>query len=50
MNLTLMIAIIVLVVLVALLIIQQTKFKALKNETQKNMADLAEKEQLLQNQ
>ena len=48
MNLTLMIAIIVLVVLVALLIIQQTKFKALKNETQKNMADLAEKEQLLQ--
>jgi len=45
MNLTLMIAIIV---LVALLIIQQTKFKALKNETQKNMADLAEKEQLLQ--
>ena len=48
MNVTLMIAIIVLVVLVALLIIQQTKFKALKNETQKNMADLAEKEQLLQ--
>ena len=48
MNLTLMIAIIVLVVLVALLIIQQTKFKALKNETQKNIADLAEKEQLLQ--
>ena len=48
MNLTLMIAIIVLVVLVALLIIQQTKFKALKNETQKSMADLAEKEQLLQ--
>jgi len=48
MNLTLMIAIIVLVVLVALLIIQQTKFKTLKNETQKSMADLAEKEQLLQ--
>ena len=48
MNTTLMIAIIVLVVLIALLIIQQTKFKALKNETKKNMADLAEKEELLQ--
>ncbi len=48
MNLTLMIAIIALVVLVALLIIQQTKFKALKNDTEKSMADLAEKEQLLQ--
>ena len=48
MNTTLMIAIIVLVVLIALLIVQQTKFKALKNETKKNMADLAEKEELLQ--
>ena len=48
MNTTLMIAIIVLVVLIALLIVQQTKFKALKNETKKNMEDLAEKEELLQ--
>lgn len=48
MDIQLVIAIILVVVLIAVAVVQQFKFKTLKNETKKSMADLAEKEQLLQ--
>jgi len=47
MSLPLILAIIVAIALVAVVVIQQNKFKSLSQQTQKTQADMTEKEQLL---
>lgn len=47
MNLPLILSIVLFVVLIAVIIIQQNKFKMVSAQTQKSLTDLSEKEQLL---
>lgn len=47
MNVPLILAIVLLVVLIAVIIIQQNKFKMVSAQTQKSLTDLSEKERLL---